>query len=179
MAFVRTLHVGNLTSGSGGDETVKDATNQGKYPQDVQRQYPHYIELVSDLKRTNTELSKLADDLLMIARARKQKPSRTPKVAPLATHSRTGARGTAEGRFYRIEPSGTVVVLESERAHSTRKRTKATTGFTSRVQNEVRYSRIRASRRSRGFYVRGERVHSGWLISWGVSGTDGSLLCLS
>lgn len=97
------------------DETVKDATNQGKSPQDVQRQYPHYIELVSDLKRTNTELSKLADDLLMIARARKQKPSRTPKVAPLPPTPEP-AHEERPRVDYRIEPSGTVVVLESERA---------------------------------------------------------------
>jgi len=65
------------------EEAVKATDNHGKPPQEVQRQYPRYAELVSDLKQTNTELSKLADDLLVIARARKRKPTRPAKVLPL------------------------------------------------------------------------------------------------
>ncbi len=60
------------------DEAVKTDGNRGKAPQEVQRQYPRYAALVSDLKRTNTELSKLADELLIIARTRKQR--RSPKI---------------------------------------------------------------------------------------------------
>ncbi len=56
--------------------------NIGKSPQEIQRLYPQYSQLVDDLKRTNTELSKFADELLAIARRTGRKPSR-PKVAPL------------------------------------------------------------------------------------------------
>ncbi len=97
------------------EEALKAASNQEKSPQEVQRQYPHYAELVSDLKRTNTELSKLADDLLMIARARKYKPIRPTKVLsqPPTLESAPEEQPTAD---YRIEPNGTVVVLRSVRA---------------------------------------------------------------
>lgn len=65
------------------DEAIKTDENLMKSPQEIQRQYPRYTELVADLKQTNTELSKLADELLAIARARKQKPVRRAKLIPL------------------------------------------------------------------------------------------------
>jgi hypothetical protein len=43
-------------------------------PQKLQRKYPRYTELLNDLARTNTELSKLANELRDIAR--KPRPSR-------------------------------------------------------------------------------------------------------
>jgi hypothetical protein len=61
-----------------------------------------------DLQRTNTELSKLADELLIIARARKQKAIRPPTPEP--------APELQPKADYRIETEGTVLVLESERA---------------------------------------------------------------
>ncbi len=97
------------------EEAVKAADNHGKSPQELQRQYPQYGELVSDLKQTNTELSKLADELLTIARARKHKPSRPSKVLPLPP---TLESAPEEQRKvdYKIEPNGTIVVLQSVRA---------------------------------------------------------------
>ncbi len=68
-----------------------------------------------DLKQTNTELSKLADDLLIIARASRQKLTRPPKVVPLPPTPEP-AHEEQPKVDYRIERNGTVVVLESERA---------------------------------------------------------------
>lgn len=91
---------------------AKTDNNRGKAPQEVQRQYPRYAELVSDLKRTNTELSKLADELLIIARAQKQKPPRRVKALPLAPtpeHPPEGRQQDASGEAVppvpRREPS--------------------------------------------------------------------------
>ncbi len=64
------------------EEAITSDGNHGKSPQAVQQQYPHYSELVTDLKTTNTELSKLADELLTIAQTRKRRPIREPKVVP-------------------------------------------------------------------------------------------------
>ncbi|OWY65383.1 hypothetical protein B7486_42365 [cyanobacterium TDX16] len=52
------------------EREVQSESNKGKSPCDIQRSYPQYSELVADLNRTNTELAKLADELLVIARAR-------------------------------------------------------------------------------------------------------------
>ncbi len=97
------------------EASLKDDNNRGKSPQEVQRQYPRFKELVSDLKQTNTELSKLADDLLMIARARKQKRPRRAKVAPLPPTPEP-AHEEPPKADYRIEPNALIVVLESDRA---------------------------------------------------------------
>jgi hypothetical protein len=97
------------------EDALKSPANQGKSPQEVQRQYLHYVELVSHLIQTNTELSKLSDELLTIARARKHKQIRPPKVSPLPPT----AESVVEKQSvvdYRIEANGTVVVLESVRA---------------------------------------------------------------
>lgn len=76
------------------DEVAKDTNSRGKSPQELQRQYPRYSDLVFDLKRTNTELSKLADELLIIARARKRKLPRPAKIAPChPAQSRCGRSG--------------------------------------------------------------------------------------
>jgi len=97
------------------EEALKADGNGGKSPQEVQRQYPLYQELVSDLKRTNTELSKLADDLLTIARARKQKRTPSVRVLPLPPTPEPAPerRPTVD---YRIELNGTIVILQSLRA---------------------------------------------------------------
>lgn len=63
-------------------QTKEKADNTGT-PQEVQRRYPMYEDLVKDLKRTNTELSKFADELLAIARADRPEPARArPPQAP-------------------------------------------------------------------------------------------------
>lgn len=56
------------------DEQLSDGANGGRTPQELQRGYPQFKELVEDLKRTNTELTRLADELLAIARADRPKP---------------------------------------------------------------------------------------------------------
>jgi hypothetical protein len=61
--------------------------NKGKNPQEVQRQFPEYQELVDDLKLMNTELHKYAEQLLLIAQTtrwrRKVKLAPTKAVAPI------------------------------------------------------------------------------------------------
>jgi hypothetical protein len=56
------------------EQQLSDPTQSGKTPREVQQQYLHYKELVEDLKRTNTELSRFADELLAIARSDRPKP---------------------------------------------------------------------------------------------------------
>jgi len=97
------------------NEALKADHNQGKSPQEVQRQYPHYAALVLDLQRTNTELSKLADELLIVAQGRRQKRTPTVKVLPLPPTPESAPDEQLKAD-YRIERDGTVVVLESERS---------------------------------------------------------------
>jgi hypothetical protein len=97
------------------DVALAATDNRGKSPQEVQRTYPHYSELVIDLKRTNTELSKLADELLTIARAPKQKPTRPEKVLPLPPTPQSAPEEPSTDD-YLIESNGTVVVIKSVRA---------------------------------------------------------------
>jgi hypothetical protein len=97
------------------DGALAATTTQGKSPQEVQRMYPQYSELVTDLKRTNTELSKLADELLTIARAPKLKRPRTEKVMPLPPTPQSKVEGPVTAD-YMIEPDGKVLVLKSVRA---------------------------------------------------------------
>lgn len=53
---------------------LADDANNGYTPQELQRNFPRFGDLVEDLKRTNTELSRFADELLAIARADRRKP---------------------------------------------------------------------------------------------------------
>ena len=70
------------------DQQLKDTRNEGVEPQELQREYPRYHELVVDLERTNTELSKFAEELLLIARTNwktaktKAKAIKLPQPAP-------------------------------------------------------------------------------------------------
>ena len=43
------------------------SVNAGRTPQDIQRDYPRYGELVADLSRMNIELSKFSDQLALVA----------------------------------------------------------------------------------------------------------------
>lgn len=56
------------------DQQLSSGENGGKTPQEIQKGYPQFKELVEDLKRTNTELARFADELLAIARADRPKP---------------------------------------------------------------------------------------------------------
>jgi hypothetical protein len=67
--------------------------NIERSPQLIQRDYPRYAELVADLRQTNTELAKYADELLKVARADGTRSwlkaparwfARRGKVAPVA-----------------------------------------------------------------------------------------------
>jgi hypothetical protein len=65
------------------ERATNSRRNRGRSPQEIQRQYPRYSELVSDLQRTNVELSKFADELLDIARGpQKGRRRRQPRVEP-------------------------------------------------------------------------------------------------
>lgn len=67
-----------------------DEAKKGSTPQQLQQRYPQYKELVEDLKRTNTELSRFADELLAIARADRPKPA---KARPTPTQPSVSATG--------------------------------------------------------------------------------------
>jgi hypothetical protein len=69
---------------------VANKANKKHTPQELQQKFPRYKELVDDLKRTNTELSRFADELLAIARA--DRP-RAGKVLPVPTQPRLSATG--------------------------------------------------------------------------------------
>ena len=49
---------------------IKDEHNKNKRPQDIQKDYPQYKDLIADLKSMNLELDKYAEDLLRIAKTR-------------------------------------------------------------------------------------------------------------
>lgn len=50
------------------DAASRAPENADCSPQEIQRGYPRYAELLVDLQRTNTELSRFADELLNVAR---------------------------------------------------------------------------------------------------------------
>jgi len=64
--------------------SCESSESAGCSPQEIQRRFPRYRALVADLHRTNTELSKFADELLGVARGRRRtKPARRrPKAVP-------------------------------------------------------------------------------------------------
>ena len=62
-------------------QSLNDPANNQKRPQELQRSYPQYVALVHDLGNMNIELSKYAEDLLAIARAR---PAEAAKERPEA-----------------------------------------------------------------------------------------------
>lgn len=65
------------------DEEEKNGANRLAAPQELQRGFPGYDELLADLKRTNTELSRLADELLRIAQAARPEAERAlPRPQP-------------------------------------------------------------------------------------------------
>jgi hypothetical protein len=65
------------------EAAVVSDENRGKTPQEIQRQYPRYTELIADLRNTNTELSKFADKLREISSGRRRKRLPKKKVIPL------------------------------------------------------------------------------------------------
>jgi len=50
------------------DNAVNNPDNKDKNPQDIQKCYPKYTELIKELKGMNLELNKYAEDLLNIAK---------------------------------------------------------------------------------------------------------------
>lgn len=62
--------------------------NKDRSPQQIQADYPKYVELVEDLQRMNVELNSYADSLLLIARQKKApKPRKVKPVPPTQTSS--------------------------------------------------------------------------------------------
>lgn len=51
------------------DKAVEAPDNNGKSPQEIQRQFPLYDDLVADLRRMNDELGKYAEELLAMVHA--------------------------------------------------------------------------------------------------------------
>ncbi len=48
------------------DSAIENPSNKMKSPQEIQREFPEYDKLISDLKKMNDELTKYADELLII-----------------------------------------------------------------------------------------------------------------
>lgn len=71
------------------EQQLADNENVKRTPQEIQRGYPLFKELVHDLKRTNIELTRFSDELLAIARADRPQPlavrvnPQPPTIAPL------------------------------------------------------------------------------------------------
>lgn len=66
------------------DNATRDPSNKDRGPQDIQKDYPRYKELIEDLKKTNVELDKYAEDLLSIAKMpRKTRRKRKESVKKL------------------------------------------------------------------------------------------------
>jgi len=69
------------------NNALKEAANQAKSPQEIQKGYPKYGELISDLKKMNLELNKYAEDLMSIAKNptlyRRKLHVKEKKVVPL------------------------------------------------------------------------------------------------
>ena len=63
------------------ERAEKSAANEERSPQAIQRDYPQYSKLVTDLHRTNTELAKFADELLKMARADRRRRSLAERLA--------------------------------------------------------------------------------------------------
>ena len=65
---------------------IENARNKDEYmnmsPVELQQKYPRYSDLVEDLKLTNTELSRLADELCLIARGESPGKLDQPKIRP-------------------------------------------------------------------------------------------------
>lgn len=77
------------------DEAKKDHT-----PQQLQQLYPYYKELVEDLKRTNTELSRFADELRAISRADRPKLTKLrPTPAPPGVLAKGDERSATSTRL--------------------------------------------------------------------------------
>lgn len=82
------------------DQQISDQHNRGKDPREIQRQYPHYAALVQELKRTNTELSKFAEELLLIARSDRRTLAKRAKAGakPIAPVSSAAPPAKVESR---------------------------------------------------------------------------------
>jgi len=57
---------------------------KNKSPQEIQRKFPGYKDLIIGLKKTNTELSKFADELKELSFKSKQERKRQTKIKPEA-----------------------------------------------------------------------------------------------
>lgn len=69
------------------DEAKKEPANKNRSPQSIQKDYPKYTELVTELIKMNIELNKFTDELLLIAKTsgykKKMTSRRTEKISPV------------------------------------------------------------------------------------------------
>ena len=67
------------------DSSLRNTDNAGRSPQEIQKDYPQYSELVEDLGRMNTELSKFSDELALVASGTGRRThSRRQRIRPSA-----------------------------------------------------------------------------------------------
>ncbi len=67
------------------DKVASGSENANKTPQEIQKGYPRYADLVNELKAMNVELGRYAEDLLAIARAQSKElhlVEEGPRVQP-------------------------------------------------------------------------------------------------
>lgn len=66
------------------ENAIASEANQTRQPQEIQRDYSRYEELVTDLKAMNSELARFADDLLAIATTEASVIRRRKRITPAA-----------------------------------------------------------------------------------------------
>lgn len=66
------------------DSALAKSENATRSPQTIQRDYPRYSEIICDLQRTNTELSKFSDELALIAAGASKRKREKMKIKPMA-----------------------------------------------------------------------------------------------
>ena len=66
------------------DAALMHPDNAARSPQEIQRDYPRYTELVKDLERMNTELSKFSDQLALVASGASPRPVSISGIVPEA-----------------------------------------------------------------------------------------------
>jgi len=69
------------------DSALENPENKDSTPQDIQKKYPRYEELIEELKEMNVELNRYAEDLLNIAKTsakiRRKEKAKIKKPKPL------------------------------------------------------------------------------------------------
>jgi hypothetical protein len=80
------------------DNAIKDTNNKDISPQEIQKKYPKYTELITELKKMNTELIKYAEDLLNIAKPQVKKAN-IKKLIPIQPSEKNSISANSEQKL--------------------------------------------------------------------------------